>query len=103
MMILLFWVKSSGPASDYLRDAIDVCEIRLGPQDAAAEGSRVRPMGPLSFGPLTERWRANDHAAERNFHSLRAVRSRQPSQLAAHAGHANRKATGEYPVHLHRT
>jgi hypothetical protein len=57
MMILLFWVKSSGPASDYLRDAIEVCWFRREAQDVAAEGSRVRPKGPLSF----RCWRAAAH------------------------------------------
>jgi hypothetical protein len=66
MMILLFWVKSSGQ-----RGATRATPLVS--QNAAAEGSRVRPMGPLSFGPLVPRRPANDYAAEKNFHSLRGA------------------------------
>ena len=51
MMILLFWVKSSGQRRATRATPLESVEIRPKARNAAAEGSRVRPMGPLSFGP----------------------------------------------------
>lgn len=52
MMILLFWDKSSGQRRATRATPLVSVGIRPEAQNAAAEGSRVRPMGPLSFGPL---------------------------------------------------